>query len=98
MRFYRLILSIALAGFTVGSMTGCRTVWQHPEATHKKYSRDLYWCRFGIEPDVAAESRARPRVHRDWGLCMESLGWSRAIGLRWEDPYTQSVQEWQRLF
>ena len=65
-------------------LCGCHAVWTHPSATAEKYDRDLYYCRYGVEPDLdpnpteaAVRERALLSLRRDWKQCMMTLGWTK---------------------
>ena len=87
-RLVGLALTLAITSLAT---SGCRSVWVHPDASHEKYSADLYRCRYGVDPPTADEIRsgtvASPRARRDWKLCMNTLGWSPRVGMSWDPPY-----------
>ena len=74
---------------------GCHAVWTHPDATAEKYNRDLYYCRYGVEPDpnlTEAEIRQRALLlqRKDWKQCMTALGWTKTTGSASSEPWGRS--------
>ena len=76
-------------------LSGCRSVWVHPEATADKHREDLARCKYGISSAEADEivtnpDRQIPPHRPDWRNCMELLGWSTKTARRghriWDTP------------
>lgn len=84
------LMLAALLGSAV-LLTGCRTVWVHPDASAEKYHEDTVRCQFGISSTelerlherYATEPEFRlPEARSGWTRCMEARGWSTRVGLR----------------
>ena len=83
-------------------LTGCRTIWIHPDATPEKYEDDKYFCQHGVErgeglPPAETESERawaleEPPSRADWKQCMLRLGWDTIPGARWLPPVMPSSE------
>jgi len=77
------MLAIALALV----LTGCRSVWVHPDATEAMYLNDIARCKYGIPNDelqraIATPSSPLPEYRSDWRQCMGLLGWHTQVRRR----------------
>lgn len=79
-------------------LVGCRTVWEHPDASAEKYREDRVRCQFGMTPaelDRLYERYSKepefqmPRARRGWKQCMVARGWTSSVGSRSESPWSQ---------
>ena len=83
-RLGRLWLLLAAAAL---ALSGCRTVWIHPEADRDRYLREYHRCRYGAEPPTPPEAPVEARSRAHWRDCMYARGWSRRVRWRFVDPY-----------
>ena len=60
-------------------LTGCRTVWRHPEADGQRFAADQRACRG--QAVVPEQGR--------WRDCMVARGWSPTVGFRWQRPFAR---------
>ena len=91
-----------LALVIVGGLSGCRTVWVHPDASQAKYFEDLHHCQYGTSVPTAQDYRdgtvsELPRVRGDWKMCMGALGWSTKVGDYFSKPFGVSGRHPTRL-
>ena len=61
MRYLALVIVLALSG--------CRTVWVHPEWNEHKFNDERAECMYATQ----------------WQVCMLTHGWKTEAGFRWED-------------
>jgi hypothetical protein len=61
-------------------ISGCRTVWVHPNASAQMYEADILRCKYRMTPEdlqrlLADPNAPLPDYRSDWKQCMELLGW-----------------------
>lgn len=61
-------------------VSGCRTVWMHPNATAAMYQNDILRCKYRMTPEelqrlLTDPDASLPEYRTDWKQCMELLGW-----------------------
>ena len=62
-------------------LSGCRTVWLHPDASAEKYEKDSIRCKYNMNPReldhiLSDPNQPEPRIRSDWKRCMALIGWS----------------------
>ena len=81
-------------------LVGCRTVWEHPEASAEKYREDRTLCQYGMTPAELVRLHERhikdptlplPWIQADWKRCMVAHGWFTRGGTRLGAPWGQSA-------
>ena len=70
------MLPVLLGLLALGiSLSGCRNVWVHPQASEEKWTYDSELCDGMPKTDTPAKP-SPPEGARSWKQCMLALGWS----------------------
>ena len=76
--------------FVALGVSGCRSVYVHPDATAEKFEVDSTRCKYNMNPTdfrnvLADSSQDVPVIRTDWKRCMVALGWETRGGVRAEN-------------